>query len=73
MKPYVVYFYPYNDIRLFEKQKSPQKHVCCVNAENVEHAIKKTTSIAMAHGCNYLKIMGIANGKPEWVNENSPL
>ena len=72
-KPYVVYFYPYLDERHFEKQKRPQDHVCCVMATSSEHAIQKTEIIARNHGSHYLKIMGIANGKEEWVNEYEPL
>lgn len=72
-KPYIVYFYPYEDERFFEKQKYSQDYVCCVMAKDQKHAIEKTEMIAVANGSRYIKIMGIANGKPEWVNETTPL
>lgn len=74
MKPYVVYYLPYEDERFMQRQtRTVKDYVCCVNAETVEEAVKKTTHIAMAHGANYVKIMGVAPGRPEWVNENAPL
>jgi hypothetical protein len=73
IKPYIVYFYPYEDVRFFEKQKHPQDYVCCVMAKDQKHAIEKTERIAVANGSRYIKIMGIANGRPEWVNEEMPL
>ena len=72
-KPYVVYFYPYEDDRFFEKQKKPQDHVCCVMADSPRQAMDKTEIIAQNAGANFVKFMGIANGKEEWVNEYEPL
>jgi len=72
-KPYVVYFYPYEDERFFEKQKKPQDHVCCVMATSSTEAMQKTEIIAKNHGSKFVKFMGIANGKEEWVNEHAPL
>lgn len=72
-KPTIVYFYPYEDERFFEKQKYPQDYVCCVMAKDSAEAIRKTRDIATSNGTKYLKIMGIATGREEWVNENEPI
>ena len=72
-KPIIVYFYPYEDERFFEKQRHPQDYVCCVMAADAKEAIQKTEIIAVNNGTRYVKIMGIANGRPEWVNEHEPL
>lgn len=72
-KPYLVYFYPYEDERFFEKQKKPQDHVCCVMAETPKEAMNKTEVIARNHGVRFVKFMGIATGREEWVNEHTPL
>jgi len=46
----------------------------CVMAENQEEAIRKTYIIAANYcGVDYIKIMGVANGREEWVNEERPL
>ena len=45
-------------------------YAACVMAENAEHAIKKVNMIL---GGPHIKILGIAVGRPEWVNEESPI
>lgn len=72
-KPYVVYYLPYEDERFFERSSKPQDFVCCVMAESIQHAIEKTQIIAVNNGAKFVKIMGVSNGRPEWVNETTPL
>ena len=70
MKPTLVYYLQFKDESLrIPNWNSKQDYVCCVMAENAEQAIEKTKAIAGGP----IKIMGIANGKLEWVNENAPL
>ena len=71
--PQLVYFYPYQDKSLMKKQKGAQDHVCCVMASNTKEAIDKTKVICKNHGMSYIKIMGMGEGKDEWVNETTPL
>ena len=73
IKPYLVYFYPYEDDRFFEKSKKPQDHVCCVMASSQKEAMAKTEIIAHNNGVKFVKFMGIGTGKEEWVNEHEPL
>ena len=72
-QPFLVYFYPYLDSDLREKSKYPQDHVCCVMADNSSQAIKLSERIAQKAGSPYIKVMGIAKGREEWVNHELPL
>jgi len=45
-------------------------YAACVMAEDAEHAIKK---VNMMLGGPHIKILGIAPGRPEWVNEEAPI
>lgn len=73
-KPIIVYWLPYEDdremVRLFSKY---QNFVCCVMAKDNAEAIEKTIRIAKKTGVPHVKIMGIAVGREEWVNEFEPL
>jgi len=71
--PRLIYFYPYEDKSLMKKQKGAQDHVCCVMASDTKEAINKTKVICNNHGMSYIKIMGMGQGKEEWVNETDPL
>lgn len=75
MKPYVVYYLHFKDDRFMEPNFNKNKDFCaCVMAEDREEAIYKTKIIAARHcGDDHIKIMGIANGREEWVNEDKPL
>lgn len=70
-EPLVVYYLHYFDEdhreRAFNKFKD---YAVCVMAETNEEAIEKAKTIAGNHN---IKIMGIARGREEWVNEKSPL
>ena len=71
MKPTIVYYLHYFDEehreRAFNKHKD---FAVCVMAEDHDEAIEKAKMIA----CNpNIKIMGIANGREEWVNEKYPM
>lgn len=71
MKPIVVYYLHYKDAQLMERNFNARKdYSACVMAENAEEAIKK---VNMMLGGAHIKIMGIAAGREEWVNENEPL
>jgi hypothetical protein len=72
-KPYLVYFLPFDDDRFMQRSKKPQDHVCCVMAADSKEAMQKTEVIMQNHGAKFLKFMGIAVGKEEWVDENAPL
>lgn len=70
-KPITVYYLHYYD----EEQKNPaygkyKDFVACVMAEDNQEAIEKTKVIA---GNQNIKIMGIASGKEEDVNETRPM
>lgn len=71
MKPIVVYYLHYKDAMLTERNFNAKKdYSACVMAEDTEHAIKK---VNMMLGGAHIKIMGISNGREEWVNEEQPL
>lgn len=70
-KPIVIYYFHYKDEELREPAWSQkQDYVACVMARNVKEAQRKVK--AMLPG-SHLKWMGVANGKPEWVDEEMPL
>jgi len=73
-RPIIVYWLPYEDdremVRLFSRH---QDFVCCVMAKDNQEAIQKTIRIAQSTGVPHVKIMGVAIGREEWVNEESPL
>lgn len=75
MRPFVVYYLHFKDENFMEGNFNKNKDFCaCVMAEDREEAIKKTYVIAAKHcGDDYIKIMGVANGREEWVNEDKPL
>ena len=71
MKPIVVYYLHYYDKALTKPAYNEFKdYATCVMAENNEDAFAKTRIIA---GSDNIKIMGVATGREEWVNENKPL
>lgn len=70
-KPIVVYYLHYFDELLREPAFSKYQDYCvCVMAETTEEAVEKAKTIAGNHN---IKIMGISNGREEWVNERAPL
>jgi len=70
-RPIVVYYFHFKDPELREPYWSvKQDYVACVMARNVKEAQEKVQ--AMLCG-SHLKWMGVANGKPEWVDEEMPL
>lgn len=70
-KPILVYYLHYYDAEHLQKAWNEfQNHVTCVMASSSEEAIAKTKLIVNNPN---IKIMGIANGKKEWVNESLPL
>lgn len=70
-KPLVVYYLHYFDEAQRERAFNKYKDFCvCVMAETHEEAIEKAKMIA---GNPYIKIMGLANGREEWVNETAPM
>lgn len=74
-KPMVVYYLHYKDDRYFINNWNRRgDYVCCIMARTIGEAIEKTEKIALnQQGAQHIKIMGISNGKEEWVNEDSPL
>lgn len=71
MKPIVVYYLHYKDATLMERNFSNRTdYAACVMAEDSEHAIKK---VNMMLGGPHIKILGIAPGREEWVNEEAPI
>jgi hypothetical protein len=75
MQSYVVYYLHFKDDRFMEPNFNKNKDYCaCVMAENQEEAIKKTQIIAARWcGDDHIKIMGIAKGHEDWVDEEKPL
>ena len=70
-KPTVVYYLHYEDALHMEKAFNKYKDFSvCVMAESNEEAINKTRIIANNPN---IKIMGIANGREDWVNEKYPM
>jgi endonuclease III-like uncharacterized protein len=70
-KATVVYYLHYDDEREMQPAWSKRKDfVCCVWARTHAEAVEKTRRIA---GGKHIKIMGLATGKPEWVNETKHL
>lgn len=69
--PLVVYYLHYEDALHIERAFNKYKDFAtCVMAANSQEAIEKTKLIA--RNAN-IKIMGIAKGREEWVNEEYPL
>lgn len=74
MTPYLVYYLHYDETQRASNWNTCRDFVCCVMAHDEKQAIDKTKAIALNnHGAQNIKIMGIANGKPEWVDEHNPL
>ena len=70
MKPIIVYYLHYKDPELREQCWSSQPDFAsCVMAKDQAEAIEKVKKIAGG----FIKIMGCANGREEWVNEDQPL
>jgi len=73
-RPIIVYWLPYEDdremVRLFSRH---QDFVCCMMAKDNQEAIQKILQMAQSTGVPYVKIMGVAIGREECVNEESPL
>jgi hypothetical protein len=70
-KPIVVYYLHYFD----EEQREPafskwKDFSVCVMAKTQEEAIEKAKRIS---GNPNIKIMGLASGREEWVDETKPL
>jgi len=74
-KPMVVYYLHYKDDRYFINNWNTRGYyVCCIMARTIGEAIEKTEKIALnQQGAQHIKIMGISNGREEWLNEDSPL
>ena len=71
--PYIVYYLHYKDKEWREPAYGKiQDFSVCVMAENTEEASEKAREIASQNG-PYVRIMGIATGREEWVDEEKPL
>ena len=67
MEPIVVYYLHYKDAKFMERNWNRKgDYVACVNAKNAAHAIEKVQNMIFG----FIKILGTAAGKPEWVNES---
>jgi hypothetical protein len=73
--PTVVYYLHYQDERFMEPNYQNLKdYACCVMARNAREAIDKTKEIAQSvPGALHVKIMGVATGNQDWVDEKNPL
>ena len=70
-KPVLVYYLHYLDPDHLERAYSVIKdYVVCVMVKTNEEAIEKAKIIANNPN---IKIMGLAKGREEWVNETTPL
>lgn len=70
MEPIVVYYAHYTDFTFQQSNWNKKKDfAACVMAKNIAHAIVKVERLVAAP----IKIIGIAAGKPEWVDENNPI
>ena len=76
LEPYVVYYLHYKD----ERQMDPawMKHFdysACVMARTTNEAIEKVKALAskQSNGTTHVRVYGVCKGRPEWVNENSPI
>ena len=70
-KPIVIYYLHYYDALHLERAFNKLKDfTICVMAENNDEAIEKAKIIANNPN---IKIMGVATGKEEWVNEFAPM
>lgn len=73
-KPILVYWLPFLDDRemvsMFSKY---QDFVCCVSASSGAEAIEKAIKIAKNTGVPHVKIIGLATGREEWIDEKLPL
>lgn len=74
MQPFIVYYLQYKDAELrLPYWNKKQDFSCCVMAKDMDQAIEKTKKIATKDNDSFIKIMGVATGKEEWVNEEAPL
>lgn len=74
MEPFLIYYLQYKDELLrLPYWNVKQDFSCCVMAETMDDAIEKTKKIATKGNDSFVKIMGVAKGKVEWVNEEAPL
>lgn len=70
MKPYTIYYLHYKDENLLIPNWSNKSDfVACVMAEDAQMAIDKVKVFT----CGFIKVMGVASGKEDWVNENGPI
>lgn len=73
--PHVVYYLHYND----DRDMSPnwmrcQDYAACVMARTANEAKEKVEAIAMKRdGAVKIKVVGIARGESEWVDEENPI
>ena len=73
-KPILIYYLPYMDDREMQNAwKYHQKHCACVWAEDSKEAYDKLRAMIPYHEVPHIKVMGIATGRPEWVDEENPL
>lgn len=73
--PHVVYYLHYRD----DRDMSPnwmrcQDYAACVMARTPNEAREKVEVIALNQlGSSKIKVVGMAKGEPDWVNEESPI
>ena len=74
-KPFIVYYLHYKDDRHMDPNwMLCQDYAACVMARTENEAREKVQEIAMRQsGAVNIKVVGSALGKPEWVNEESPI
>ena len=74
-KPHVVHYLHYRDERFMDPNwMRCQDYAACVMARTMQEAREKVEAIAMkSPGALKIKVVGITMGKPEWVNEGSPI
>jgi hypothetical protein len=74
-KPHVVHYLHYKDDRFMDPNWMVcQDYAACVMARTMQEAREKVEAIAMkSPGAVRIKVVGVTMGKPEWVNEASPI
>jgi endonuclease III len=74
-KPHVVHYLHYRDDRHMDPNWMVcQDYAACVMARTMQEAREKVEAIAMkSPGAVRIKVVGVTMGKPEWVNEASPI